>query len=277
MGKPVLTSILHPTDFSDASNDAFAHALRIALAAQCELHLVHVDRPEGHLPGDSFPHVRALLAGWKLMKEDDPRSEVEAKLGIRITKREISPTDPPAAIVDYLDHHPSELIVLGTQGRAGWSYLKSGSVAERIARKAQASTLFVRANSRCFVDESNGDLFLNRVLMPIDHETPWLGAFDEIVRLVNFLNPNGVEIRVLHVGKESPAIPTDGAGLSTDDIELRSGPVVETIIAAAIEFDADLIAMPTAGRRGVLDALRGSTTERVLHHTPCPLLAIPAR
>jgi nucleotide-binding universal stress UspA family protein len=34
--------------------------------------------------------------------------------------------------------------------------------------------------------------------------------------------------------------------------------------------------MPTAGREGVFDALRGSTTERVLRRAPCPLLAVPA-
>jgi nucleotide-binding universal stress UspA family protein len=33
--------------------------------------------------------------------------------------------------------------------------------------------------------------------------------------------------------------------------------------------------MPTAGRHGLVDALRGSVTERVLHEAPCPVLAIP--
>ena len=44
---------------------------------------------------------------------------------------------------------------------------------------------------------------------------------------------------------------------------------------AADEIKADLIVMPTAGRAGVFDALRGSTTERVLRRAPCPLLAVP--
>jgi nucleotide-binding universal stress UspA family protein len=52
--------------------------------------------------------------------------------------------------------------------------------------------------------------------------------------------------------------------------------VVQSIVDAAIEFDADVIAMPTAGHHGVLDALRGSTTERVIRHAPCPVLALPA-
>ena len=277
MAAPVLTSILHPTDYSDASNDAFAHALRFALAARCHLHLVHVDRHGGEAPGVSFPHVRSLLAGWKLMHEMDPRSDLEAKLGVRISKHQINPTDTVQAMVDYLDYHPSELIVLGTEGRSGWAYLKEGSTAERIARAARASTLFVRSHSRGLVDESNGDLFLNRALMPIDKDTPWIGAFDEAARLLNFLNPNGVEIKLLHVGDETPIVPTDGVAVRAEDIELRRGPVVDAIVKAARDCEADLIIMPTAGHRGILDAVRGSTTERVVRQAPCPVLAIPTR
>ncbi len=41
--------------------------------------------------------------------------------------------------------------------------------------------------------------------------------------------------------------------------------------------DADLIVMSTDGHRDFLDVLRGNTTERVLHHSPCPLLAVPVQ
>ena len=45
---------------------------------------------------------------------------------------------------------------------------------------------------------------------------------------------------------------------------------------AAEEVEANLIVMPTEGRHGVFDALRGSTTERVLRRVRCPVLAVPA-
>jgi nucleotide-binding universal stress UspA family protein len=56
---------------------------------------------------------------------------------------------------------------------------------------------------------------------------------------------------------------------------IRHGNIVKTIIDAALEYDVDLIVMPTAGHHGILDALRGSTTERVLRHAPCPVYAVP--
>jgi nucleotide-binding universal stress UspA family protein len=58
-------------------------------------------------------------------------------------------------------------------------------------------------------------------------------------------------------------------------IEVQEGPVIETIISVAEEIGADIIAMPTAGRHGLFDALRGSVTERVLREAPCPVLAVP--
>jgi nucleotide-binding universal stress UspA family protein len=39
----------------------------------------------------------------------------------------------------------------------------------------------------------------------------------------------------------------------------------------------DLIIMATEGRRGIVDALRGSVTDRVVRGAPCPVLAVPAR
>ena len=41
-------------------------------------------------------------------------------------------------------------------------------------------------------------------------------------------------------------------------------------------IQADLVVMPTEGRNGVFDALRGSATERVLRRLRCPLLAVLA-
>jgi nucleotide-binding universal stress UspA family protein len=49
------------------------------------------------------------------------------------------------------------------------------------------------------------------------------------------------------------------------------------MVKTADEVKAELIVMTTAGHNGVLDVLRGSTTEQVLRRSPCPLLAIPDR
>ena len=64
-----------------------------------------------------------------------------------------------------------------------------------------------------------------------------------------------------------------------ESIELQllrgDGDVVEAILRHA--EDADLVVMATRGREGVLDALRGSVTSRVVGAAPCPVLAVPSR
>jgi len=56
----------------------------------------------------------------------------------------------------------------------------------------------------------------------------------------------------------------------------RNGAIAEEILSVAHEESADIIMMATEGHHGVLDALRGSVTEQVLHQANCPLFAVPS-
>jgi nucleotide-binding universal stress UspA family protein len=56
-------------------------------------------------------------------------------------------------------------------------------------------------------------------------------------------------------------------------VRTLEGAVVETLLAEADR--ADLVAMPMAGARGLVDAIRGSTTERMVREVTCPVLALP--
>ncbi|MFT5327404.1 MAG: nucleotide-binding universal stress UspA family protein [Planctomycetaceae bacterium] len=58
---------------------------------------------------------------------------------------------------------------------------------------------------------------------------------------------------------------------------IREGETVETIVEICEQKSADLLAMTTDGHHGFLDALRGTTTERVLHQATCPMLVVPTR
>jgi nucleotide-binding universal stress UspA family protein len=55
----------------------------------------------------------------------------------------------------------------------------------------------------------------------------------------------------------------------------KVGDPADTILQAATEFCTDLIVMTTEGPHGFLDALRGSTSERVLRKARCPLANLP--
>ena len=167
--------------------------------------------------------------------------------------------------------------MLATHGRDGPPRWLRGSVAEPAARKADRPTLFLPPDTNGFVDAVTGALRLRNVLIPIDHRPPPHAAIRAVERLCRTLAATEVALHLLHIGEpgDMPAVALEGDVPFSLARSTRSGNVVKEILAAAAECHADLIVMATAGHQGFLDALRGSTTERVLRHAPCPVLAVP--
>jgi nucleotide-binding universal stress UspA family protein len=252
---------------------AFAHALRIALAAKARLYILHVledDVGEGW----EFPHVRLrrLLMQWGLLHENEQLGAIDRKLGFQIENITFQRGRTPAdEITHFLNQHVCDLVVLATHGRDGVERWLDGSVAETVFRRSGAPTLFVTHGARGFVDQVSGEFTMRRVLVPVDHSPAPYRAIDAAQLLPRLLTGNDAGLQLMHVGRSAPDI-----GDSKNRVIIRYGNVVQTILNAAVEYDVDFICMPTAGHHGILDALRGSTTERVLRHAPCPLLAIAA-
>ncbi|HVP29766.1 MAG TPA: universal stress protein [Myxococcota bacterium] len=274
---PRLEHVFHPTDFSRGSELAFAHALRVALAAKAALTLFHVEPERDREPWHEFPGVRTMLARWKLIPPGSPPAAVPA-LGIDVEKIGAHGHDPVSACLAFLEAHPADLVVLSTHGRDGVPRWLHRPVAEPLARESRAATLFVPHGSSGFVSEEDGGVALGRLLIPVDHAPPAEGAVEFVAALCAAL---GVEpaVTLLHVGDpdDAPAVrlPDDRRGWSRLEVEGRDA--LEEIVRVADMLPADLIAMATTGHEGFLDALRGSTTERVLRRAGRPLLAVPAR
>src|SRR6478609_5719887 len=135
---PLFDNILHPTDFSDASRTAFHHALRAALIAKSGFTLLHVATgDEGEVM--DFPGVREALERWGILPKDSPRSAVP-ELGIGVKKVIASPREPVDAVLDYMEGHPVDLIVLATrqhEGRIAWL---GHSVSRPLARRSGEAT-----------------------------------------------------------------------------------------------------------------------------------------
>jgi nucleotide-binding universal stress UspA family protein len=271
-----IRTIAHPTDFSDNSITAFAHALRMALDTGSRLYILHVKKPAAPDSWTSFPHVRALLANWGLMAPNDPASQIERKLGIPVSKVEIQDRSAINGLFDFVLSHRPDLIVLSTHGREGLKRWLQGSVSEELARRTHIPTLFVGPNARGFVDTETGEMRLTHILVPVAHQPSPLQALNILTDVLTPLGISPSAFRFLHVGDDPPGITANSQEIHLQDVVVANGPVNDTILRFARDSSADMIAMPTAGHSGFLDALRGSTTEQVLRHAPCPLLAIRA-
>ena len=275
--RPFLTSVLHPTDFSEASGAAFAHALAIALRRETSFTLLHAGDESSTDSWSQFPPVRETLERWGLLAPGSDRVDVFAQLHIRVRKHLVHGGNILSAAADYLERHATDLIVLATERRRGLARWLQPSVAERLARRSATRTLFVPQGVPGFVDAATGEMRLRRVLVPVDRQPDSSVARLEAARFATGLSTAPVEVITLHVGDtDLPDLgdPPGGSRGRWTHVH-RQGDVVDTIIEEASR-DVDLVVMATAGHDGILDVLRGSVTEQVLHGTPCPLLAIPA-
>jgi nucleotide-binding universal stress UspA family protein len=280
-GEPLIR-IVHPSDFSKSSGMAFAHALKIALQSKAELELVHVQRHEIGSGTDvhwtDFPGVRATLARWNIVPADAKPEDV-ARLGLRVKKVLNPEADPLEAMVAYCEEHPPDLLVLATHQREGLSRWLHRAVAEPLARRSRAMTLFVPENAKSFVSPESGVVSLRRVLVPVDHAPSAQAALEEVYFLASGFDRRGVVFKLLHVGTDR-GMPTlylpHRSGWRWEE-SLVPGDPVERILKETADWSPDLIVMATQGHRGFLDALRGSTTERVLRGVHCPVLAVPEK
>ncbi len=154
---PPIRAVLHPTDLTPAGTLAFAHALRLAAAKRTKLYVLNADPEDSEdIDWDAYPAVRRTLASWGMLEEGSAPGAVFERLGVQVTKVRIPDRDAVRAILQFLENHPSDIIVLATEGRGGLPRWLHGSVAEPVARAAHTPTLFIRHGARGFVAPDSG-------------------------------------------------------------------------------------------------------------------------
>jgi len=271
-------SIFHTTDFSELSDIAFAHALRLALSSNARLELFHVLPNHGRDVISEFPKIRDTLVRWNVISEDNAEDDLRS-LGFSYSKVVAVHKDPVASILNYLRTHPSEVNVLAAHTRSGPVNLLHRSVAGKVSRDSGGWTLFIKDDERGFVSPHDGTVNLKNILIPIDADPdPLLGIY-AASRLAQVFGSEDCVFTLLYVGEpdDMPAIRhPENAGWAWNTMT-RRGSVVESILGVADEIGADVIVMGTKGNQGFLDALRGNTTEQVLRRSLSPLLAVPER
>ena len=267
--------IFHPSDFSEASEVAFAHALKIALVTGATLNVLHVaDR--GSADWSDFPGVRDTLERWHLIPERSPKSAVR-QLGIDVVKVIAPSGNPVKACLGFLKDHRADLIVLAVHQRAGRMHWLEKRVGEPIARGAGEMALYIPHGLEGFVSRKDGSVSLRNLLIPVASKPGAQPAVDAVARLIRNLQLAAGTITLLHVGPASEApslnIPDD-TGWTWSRLA-KDGEPAEVILQTANSVAADLIVMTTEGPHGFLDGLRGSTSEQVLRRARCPVANLP--
>jgi nucleotide-binding universal stress UspA family protein len=270
-----IQSIFHPSDFSAGSEVAFMHALRIALSTRSTLSVLHADSSNQSNWSD-FPGVRSTLERWRLLPPGSPKSAV-VDLGIDVVKVLAPERNPVRASLNFLSRHRADLIVVAIHQYEGHMRWLAKRVGEPVARAAGETTLFIPYGIEGFVSGADGSLSLESILVPIASAPRAQPAVDAVARLIQgFQLPAGT-VTLLHVGAvaDAPVVTVPDNGWTWSRLTVDGEPA-EAIVRTAGEIGADLIVMTSRGPDGFLDGLRGSTSERVLRRTPCPVANVPS-
>ena len=298
-------NILLATDFSKGAECALQRALVWARRFDATLHILHVVAAPERLP----KAVEQVLSPYKEEAFSDLESRAASKLeslleshGTEEVKFETHLRRGAAApgILEFAQEQDIDLIVAGTHGRRGIHRLVTGSTSAEITRHSEGPVLLARACKHSVSGEGGG-----RILVPVDFSDHSRQAVAQGGALATACE---VTLQLAHV-VEQPFSPSVDYGLAPEVVgtdvtpldaealregarralrqfleEARLDVPTETVVMEghaptaiarfADENEVGLIVIASHGRTGLERFLMGSTAERVMRRTACPVLVI---
>lgn len=255
----------------DVDDAALCHALKIALTGKIQLVLGHAEGEQPGPAGECRAALHEVLARWGLLDEGEHVDQIGLDaLILRV------PGSPEHGLAHLAHERRPDLLVVGTHQRKGVGRWVHPSVAEAMARVTRLPTLFVPGGAAGLVSASTGELRLGRVLVPVATWPDASRAAQLAQRLASTLNVQSIRYRTLHVGKrrDAPTLDRMHDEAIWEHVN-HEGALVPTILQQADDFGADLVVMATEGHDSLGDRLLGSTVERVVRESGCPVLSAP--
>jgi nucleotide-binding universal stress UspA family protein len=270
--------VLVPTDFSNSGEAAFVHGLRLAIAVEGRLTLLHCGA-EGRdaVPWDRFPSVRGTLVRWGMVPPETTRAEVAARLNVDVVKMAVRDDDPRQGIIDYVRRNPSDLLALYSRGRAGMARLFNPSIAETVAFRSRTPALILPRGSEGFIDAATGTAGLSRVLCALEFGDDQRNALSFLAHWLPAAGSGGIEITLLQRSeseRDSPPLLPKVARLSWQAL-YRPLDEIAAIVASARDVSAQLIVMNATRPSRLPGRVQGSRLDSVMRELGLPVLALP--
>jgi len=277
--------ILVPTDFSDPSLNALNVAAQLAVLADADLYLLHVNEMFPYaIPVSEYPfpvvgldleaydrEMKNKIQGIKTHLLEKPRFH-QIRIHAAVKDGPMVPV-----MTEMIEDECIDLIVMGTLGASGWKEALIGSNTERIIRHATCPVLVI--------PEGIDTLDVKRVLVPSTLKSDQQGVFKAVKAWQELL---GFEVQSLYLN-DPLNTPTHGSieaekNRITEQAGLRNVYLhiyglslngESAIRSYAADMKADLIIMGTHQRRGLSHLMFGSVTEDTANHAEVPVLAVP--
>ena len=294
----IVTHVLFATDFSPCSAPAFRYAVEWAKVFNAQLTIFHGLSLQPGLDIDAGIAQRYLDEHRNVAQDHLAQLLAEAQQQVPQTSIEIRTGLASTQICDVAREHKTDLIIIGTHGWTGFNLVLFGSVAERVIQRAPCPVLSIPDRSP---EETAGMHSLTiqprQMVLPIDFSDCSIDAyeygvqmakwFDASLTLVHAIEPlsYSLDFSLTHPLEEKAnrkkveqrlqaltAVLTE-EGLSAR-YELMEKHSVEAILEAGSAQQADLLVMGTHSRKGLSRLILGSTTSKVLRHSPYPILTV---
>jgi nucleotide-binding universal stress UspA family protein len=144
--------ILHPTDFSANSKEAFDYAVGMAEKFGAEIMLLHVVERFDYAPPEYY--MSAAELGTEIERRMAESLTHLEKVAEAVTAVKVTPMvlegKPFVEIIRFAKEKGVDLIILGTHGRTGLAHILIGSTAEKVVRKASCPVLTIRGKGMEF-------------------------------------------------------------------------------------------------------------------------------
>jgi nucleotide-binding universal stress UspA family protein len=271
-----IDTILFPTDLSAAADAALTHAAFLAESLRARLVLFHAVG----IPASEY-------AAWGAGEEEAVfrRIDAAARLHLqRSAERVAAPCEVivrhdtasarvlvDLSILDQIHRTRPELVVMPMQSRSGFSRSFLGGVTEEVVRHAGVPVLALRDPA------ARPPAPYRTLLLATDLSGASRGVFPVAAILARRF---GARVVAVHVAPADPAARPSNERVQSflrpdfDDASVRieDGAPWRAIVRAAEDEKADLVVVARYGADSLGDRILGSTTDRVLRHSPCPVL-----
>lgn len=289
-------SIICATDFSEHSNQTIPYGVAIAREFDARIYVCHViDLSAVTIYGEF--QIDPVGQQGRIQQEAEAQlskmpglQEVEWAPLIRVGQ-------PAAEIARLVEEKGADLVIASTRGHSGLKRLILGSVTQRLMRTLSCPLLAVHGAEEGFIGKDAGGIRLKKILVGSDFSTDSVLAlryglslaqeFESELHLIHVMEPPVYpEFRTpaeqtqdmvrTDVFKEKldGLVPEDARNWCSLKTAVLQGQPYEELVAYSVTQGMDMVVLGVRGYGLVKSLLMGSTTDRVVRRSPCPVLTV---
>lgn len=275
-----MKTILIPVDFTSTSNKAIEVGATIAKKISAKLMLIHMAGIEdGILTGT--PSLEETIFETKLAEKQFTELLQESYLQDVLVEPVLQKKINFSSLNDFAKDMEVSLIIMGSHGSSGLKEIFQGSNAEKVVRNSETPVLIVKENDLAFAPQ--------RIIFASNFEEETITAYYKIIEIATLLNAKMELIYVNLPGEQfistkemdekllaffNTVKHPDAVNAIKTVNRIADYSVEQGVFNYASLSGADIIAIPTHGRKGLAHFFSGSIGEDIANHSKLPVLTV---